>query len=123
MARTDSSAPDDSPSRWGRVVLFLLVLIPAAFNAKGLLPELLERVPNLNDDMFHYLLVQRASAALEDGENPFDHWMPEIELGFPQFFYYQHLPHLTVVLLHRVFLKQVDLFTLFNLIRYLLLLG
>lgn len=123
MPGPDRSTSGDSPGRWGRVALLLLVLIPAAFNAKALLPELIEQIPSLNDDMFHYLLVQRASEALAGGENLFDHWVPEVELGFPQFFYYQHLPHLTVVLLHRVFLKQVDLLTLFNLIRYLLLLG
>lgn len=104
-------------------VLLLLVLIPSAFNAIAILPELRLGVPNLNDDAFHYLLIQRASEALEHGENPFDHWGPELDLGFPQFFYYQHLPHLVVILLHRVLLKQVDLFTVFNLIRYLLLLG
>ncbi len=58
---------------------------------------------------------------MANGENPFDHWVPELELGFPQFFYYQHLPHLAVIFVHRLLLKQVDLFTLFNLIRYLLL--
>ena len=47
----------------------------------------------------------------------------EVELGFPHLLYYQHLPHLTVVLLHRLLLGQVDLLTLFNLIRYLLLVG
>lgn len=113
----------DSSSRWATAVLLLLVLIPSAFNAIALLPELRLGVPSLNDDAFHYLLIQRASQALESGDNPFDHWGPELDLGFPQFLYYQHLPHLIVVLLHRLLLKQVDLFTIFNLVRYLLLLG
>jgi hypothetical protein len=115
--------PVDSPGRWATVGLLLLVLIPSAFTAIMLLPELSLPVPSLNDDAFHYLFIQRASEAVAGGENPFDHWAPELELGFPQFFYYQHLPHLAVVLLHRLLLKQVDLFTLFNLTRYLLLLG
>jgi len=106
-----------------RAVLLLLVLLPTAFTAKALLPELFLPVPSLNDDAFHYLFIQRASEALAQGESPFDHWAPELELGFPQFFFYQHLPHLTVVLLHRLLLKQVDLLTRFNLIRYLLLVG
>ena len=106
---------------WVTVVLLCLVLIPMAFNAIALLPELSLPIPSLNDNAFHYLLVQRANEALTHGENPFDHWMPELELGFPQFFYYQHLPHLAVVFIHRLLLKQVDLFTLFNLIRYILL--
>ena len=123
LLETAPRAPSDSPGRWVRVVLVLLVLIPSALNAKALLPELSLPIPSLNDDAVHYLFVQRASEALAGGENPFDHWVPELELGFPLFFYYQHLPHLTVVLLHRLLLQQVDLLTLFNLIRYLLLVG
>ncbi|MBI2902350.1 MAG: YfhO family protein [Candidatus Methylomirabilis oxyfera] len=130
MARTDRSPSDDpkraagdSPGRWGTPVLLLFVCVPIAFNSVALLPELRLPIPSLNDGAVHYLFVQRASEALAAGENPFDHWGPELELGFPQFFYYQHLPHLTVVFLHRLLLKQMDLLTLFNLIRYLLLVG
>ena len=39
----------------------------------------------LNDDATHYLLIQRASEALATGENPIDHWVPELEFGFPWF--------------------------------------
>jgi uncharacterized membrane protein len=98
-----------------------LVAIPVLFNAIALLPELRCPVPSLNDDAFHYLFIQRASQALAAGENPVDHWVPQLELGFPQFFYYQHLPHLAVVALHRLLLKRVSLLTLFNLVRYLLM--
>lgn len=115
--------PDRSQSRWTPAVCLLLVLIPSVVTAHALLPELSLPVPSLNDDAFHYLFIQRAGEALAQGESPFDHWAPELELGFPQFFYYQHLPHLTVVLLHRLLLKRVDLLTLFNLVRYLLLVG
>lgn len=113
----------DSSGRGITAILLLVILVTGAFNAKALFPELSLPIPSLNDDAFHYLFIQRASEALANGENPFDHWAPELELGFPQFFYYQHLPHLTVVLLHRLLLKQADLLTLFNLVRYLLLLG
>lgn len=130
MPEPDDSGSDDAglkisgPSgRWVAPILLLLILVTSAFNAKALLPELSLPIPSLNDGAFHYLFIQQASEALVNGENPVDHWAPELELGFPQFFYYQHLPHLTVVLLHRLLLKRVDLFTLFNLVRYLLLLG
>ncbi len=109
--------------RWETAVIALLVVIPIAFNAIMLLPELRLPIPSRNDDALHYMLVQRASAALAEGGNPFDFWVPQLGLGFPQFLYYQHLPHLAVVLLHRLLLKQVDLLTLFNLVRYLLLVG
>lgn len=101
----------------------LLVVLPMIFNAFVLLPELVEPVPSLNDDAFHYLLIQRASAAVAGGENPLDHWLPEAELGLPVFLEYQHLPHLAVVLLHRLLLKQVGLLTVFNFLRYVLLLA
>lgn len=80
-------------------------------------------VPSLNDDAVHYLVIQRASEALAQGDNIVDHWLPEFELGFPMFFYYQHLPHLTVVALHRLLFQQVDLLTVFNAVRYFLLVG
>jgi hypothetical protein len=123
VAGTDLKDPDDPPGRVTTGVFLLLVFILSAFNAIALLPELTLPIPSVNDDAVHYLFVQRASEALARGENPIDHWVPELDLGFPQFFYYQHLPHLAVVLLHRLLLKQADLLTLFNLIRYLLLVG
>jgi hypothetical protein len=104
-------------------VLVPLVLGPVVFNAIALWPELSVVVPNLNDGAHHFLFIQRASEALETGQSPFDYWGPEVELGFPYFFYYQHLPHLVVIAVHRLLLRQVDLFTVFNLVRYLLLIS
>src|SRR5262249_28998961 len=98
------------------LILLLPTLIIIGFNAVKLWPEVGLPVPNLNDDAVHYLLVQRASEALTNGENPFDHWLTEQELGFPMFRYYQHLPHLTVVVLHRLLLGRVELLTVFNLV-------
>ena len=121
LAGTCSIAPGNSLGRSTRAVFLLLVLIPCIFTAVTLLPELSISIPSLNDDAFHFILIQRGSEALANGENLFDHWTPELDVGFPQFLYYQHLPHLTVILLHRLLLKQVDLLTLFNMIRYLLL--
>ena len=107
--------------RWITAVQALPVLIAIIFNLLTLWPEFTVPVPSLNDDAFHYLYVQRANAALSNGENPFDNWSPALELGFPEFFYYQHVPYLAVAILYRLLLKQVALLTLFNLIRYLLM--
>ena len=115
--------PENGSARWQNWPLAFLVLVPIVFNAIVLLPEIALPVPSLNDDAVHYLLIQRASEALAHGENVFDHWLPDLELGFPFFFYYQHLPHLFVVALHRALFQQVDLLTLFNVVRYLLLVG
>ncbi len=93
------------------------------FTAIALLPELTVAVPSNNDDATHFLLIQRASEALANGENVLDHWVPQLELGFPWFIYYQPLPALFVVLLHRALFGLFDLLTVFNAVRYVLLVG
>ena len=115
--------PPRSPDHWTPAVLLALVLIPIGFNAVLLWPEVSVPIPSLNDNATHFTLVQRASEALASGENPLDHWVPELELGFPWFLYYQNLPHVTVVLLHRLLRGHAELLTLFNVVRYLLLVG
>jgi hypothetical protein len=118
-----TGAPADSSHGWARAAFLLLLLVPVVFNAVTLWPELSIQAPSVNDDATHFLLIQRASEALASGENPIDHWVPELELGFPWFLYYQHLPHLTVVALHRLLLGRVSLLTLLNAARYALLVG
>jgi 6-pyruvoyl-tetrahydropterin synthase related domain len=104
-------------------VLAAVVLVPMLFTAIALLPELTVAVPSNNDDATHFLLIQRASEALANGENVLDHWVPQLELGFPWFIYYQPLPALVVVFLHRALFGLVDLLTVFNVVRYVLLVG
>lgn len=92
-------------------------------NAVALAPEVVYAVPNVNDDAQHVAFVRRAADGWSRGENVLDLWVPEFELGVPQFLDYQHLPHVAVALLGRVTLGAVDLRTLFDLVRYLLLLA
>jgi hypothetical protein len=110
---------------WPQRLIGALPLFPVAVSmvvlAVALLPEVTIAVPSLNDDAAHYSLSQNASRAIDAGKNPVDHWAPDLEFGFPQFAYYQHLPHLFVVGLHRFLFRQVDLLTLFNLTRYVLM--
>jgi hypothetical protein len=108
--------------RSGSLILPLLVAIPMVFNGVELLPEL-TTIPNVNDDAAHLLFVRRADDAITFGQDPVDFWVPDLELGFPEFVYYQHLPHLTVVALYRALLRTVDLATVFNGVRYLLMVG
>jgi hypothetical protein len=103
--------------------LTLLVAVPIAMNAVALLPEIIYPVPNLNDGVQHVAFVRRAADAWSRGENLVDHWVPQFELGVPQFLDYQHLPHVAVVVLGRLVGDAVDLRTLFDLVRYALLLG
>jgi 6-pyruvoyl-tetrahydropterin synthase-like protein len=105
------------------LVLGALVAVPILYTAVALWPELTVAVPSVNDDATHFLLIQRASDALARGENILDHWVPQLELGFPWFIYYQPLPSLVVVLLHRALFGLVDLLTVFNAVRYLMLVG
>lgn len=118
--RDDSARP---LTRHEKIGLTLLVALPTLFTAVGLLSELTIPVPSVNDDQLHYLFIQRASDALNNGEFIFDHWLPQIETGFAQFFYYQHLPALLVVGLQRLSLGALDMLTTFNLVRYVLLVG
>jgi hypothetical protein len=116
-----TALPRPVAGRWPTTVLLAMILVPMGFNAVYLWPELALPIPSVNDDATHYMLLQRASEALASGENPLDHWVPDLELGFPWFLYYQNIPHLTVIALHRLLLGRVDLLTVFNGLRYLLL--
>ncbi len=91
-------------------------------NAVALVPEVAIPVPNVNDDAQHIVFVRRAADGWSRGENVLDLWVPEFELGVPQFLDYQHLPHVAVAVLGRLTLGAIDLRTLFNLVRYALLL-
>jgi hypothetical protein len=93
------------------------------FNAIALLPEVAYPLPNVNDDAEHVLFVQEASDAWASGQDPLDFWVPQLELGFPQFLYYQNLAHLVVVALGKLTFGLVSLRTLFDLVRYALLVG
>jgi Gpi18-like mannosyltransferase len=106
-----------------QAVLATLLVVPIAFNAIALLPEVMVPLPSNNDDAVHFLYVQRADEAISRGEDPLDFWAPEMEFGFAPFVHYQNLPHLAVVVLHRLTFGVVDLLTLFNLVRYALLVG
>lgn len=92
-------------------------------NGIALLPEVVYQVPNVNDDAEHVLFIQQASDAWASGQDPLDFWVPQVELGFPQFLYYQNLPHLLVVALGRLTFGLISLRTLFDLVRYVLLVG
>ena len=105
------------------LLIAAMIVLPIFFNAIALFSEVRYATPNDNDQIFHYLFIERANQAIDAGDNPFDHWLPELDLGFPEFFYYQNLPHLAVVALYRLLFRQVSLPTLLNLVRYLLMLS
>src|SRR5262245_30237862 len=54
--------------------IFAPLAVVSLFNAIWLLPEILIPIPSVNDDAYHYMLVDRAAQALISGQNPLDHW-------------------------------------------------
>ena len=99
----------------------VFVLAPVLFNAIWLAPEFRTVAPSPNDSALHLLMVHAASDALRASDNVLDFWIPQFELGFPQFLYYQNLPHLAVVAVHRLLLQTVELDTIFHVAQYVLL--
>lgn len=99
----------------------MLLASSVVFTAVSLWHEVAIPLPSTNDDANHFLWIQRAADALARGESVFDPWSPDMELGYPPFAHYQSLPHLFVVFAHRLLLGVVDLFTVFNLTRLVLL--
>ena len=117
---------------------FIFVLFPVVFNLIMLYPETAIKM-DLNDNVFAYTLIARMNLTLtEILRSPFpvfrlplliDHWTPEWAMGFPVFSYYQHIPHLTVVLLYRIFQfasrlmpsVSFSLLEIFNWTKYLML--
>ncbi len=108
---------------WERVLLSVLVLLPMIMTAFQLLPELTTPVPAGNDLALHWQMVVGASREMANWRNPLDFWMPQIELGYPQFLYYQNLPHLVVAGLHRLLFGLVELRTVFDVVRFALTIG
>ena len=99
----------------------LLVLVALLFNAIWLWPELQTGAPSQSDTAFHALMITQASAALTAGSSVVDFWIPQFGFGYPQFLYYQHLPHLIVVGVHRLLGGNVELLSVFHAVRWLLL--
>jgi len=120
---TPDATTQDRAASFGstRILALILVALPILMNAVALYPEVHYGAPSDNDQIFHYLFIERANQAIAAGDNPVDHWLPELELGFAQFHYYQNLPHLTVVALHHLMLERVSLLTVLNVVRYLLM--
>jgi hypothetical protein len=100
---------------------FSLIAAAILFNLIFLFPEVSIPVPNLNDNVLHFTLIEKASEAIKTRDNILDPWVPYWDMGFPVFQYYQHLPHFLVAALYRLAGERIDLFTLFNWVKYLLL--
>ena len=98
--------------REGRIAWLVLLVVVLA-SAIALWPELSISRVDLNDNVFHFTLIERMAQALEHGENPLDTWSPEWTLGYPVLRTYQPLAHLLVIGAWLVLGKSVSLMTVF----------
>ena len=101
---------------------WLAVAAALALNLYWLTPELTIAHLDLNDNVLHYGLAVRTAEAIENGENPFDHWVSEWTLGYPVPRTYQPLGSFSVAALYLALGKSVPLMTLFVWVRFLLVL-
>ncbi|MBS1858592.1 MAG: glycosyltransferase family 39 protein [Acidobacteria bacterium] len=107
-----------NPSREKLLSLVLLLAIVVS-NAAALWPEISISRVDLNDNVFHFTLVERIVQAVERGENPLDCWSPEWSLGYPVLRTYQPLAHALVALGYFALGKSVALMTVFVWARFL----
>jgi len=107
-----------NPSR-EKLLAVAILLTVLAVNAVGLWPETSISRIDLNDNVFHYALVERVVQAVEHGENPLDCWSPEWSLGYPVLRTYQPLAHALVALAYFALGKSIGLMTIFVWARYL----
>ncbi|MDI6591851.1 MAG: hypothetical protein QME61_02880 [Patescibacteria group bacterium] len=96
-----------------------LLLLAIVFNAIFLFSEVKVFTPFLNDEVLHLTIIREASLAIQNGLDPTDFWLTQIALGYPLFHYYQHLPHLILVIFNQ--LTGLPLTHLLDLSRYILL--
>src|SRR4051812_39686477 len=101
------------------VVSIALLSCVLLVNAFALWPETSISRVDLNDNVFHYTLIERIVQAVQSGENPLDCWSAEWSLGYPVLRVYQPLAHLTVAGLYFALGKSVSLMTLFVWARFL----
>src|SRR4051794_38814695 len=97
----------------GKMASAVLLAILIAANFAALWPELRISRVDLNDNVFHFTLIERIVSAVERGENPLDCWSAEWALGFPVLRIYQPLPHLIVAAAYFALGKTVPLMTVF----------
>ena len=102
----------------------LLVGAAVIFNFFTLRPELNIKA-DPNDNIFQFALTERMSEVFENCKLKIenckfliDHWVPTWASGYPLPFYYQHLPHLLTVIIYNLIIKKVNLYNIFNWIKF-----
>ena len=122
------TTPDNEGIRFfhGRVdattlVVITVLLLAVVFNLVVLYPEVSGGTVALNDGILHLLLTNMAVDAITNGRNFTDPWQSTMNMGFPFFHYYQHLPHVSVALVHVATFKSIAVIDLMKWATYLLM--
>jgi hypothetical protein len=106
--------PSPETARLARAVPILFVAVACLFNAIAYFTELRDAAPDVNDDVFHFGLIQQMNAAWDAGGHVLDTWIGYWGQGFPVLRYYQHLPHFVVVLAYRLLGESVPLHAVYD---------
>src|SRR5579871_6583257 len=100
---------------WARIFVLAIIFV----SAPALWPDLSISRVDLNDNVFHFTLIEGMVHAFERGDNPLDFWSPEWSLGYPVLRTYQPLGHAIVAAVYFLLFKSVSLMTVFVWVRYL----
>jgi len=102
----------------------LLVGTAMVFNFLTLQPELNIKA-DPNDNIFQFTLTKRMNEVWQKIANHqqsplalFDHWVPTWASGYPLPFYYQHFPHLVNVIIYNLMMEKVNLYIIFNWLKF-----
>ena len=82
------------------LVVICSLFLAVAFNLVFLFPEVQGGVFFFNDSVMHFLMIDTAADAIRHGRDATDPWQRTMSMGFPLFHYYQHLPHISLALVH-----------------------
>ncbi|HSP33760.1 MAG TPA: hypothetical protein VLU46_05530, partial [Thermoanaerobaculia bacterium] len=104
--------------RW---IALAIVAAAVAGNAIVLAPELTVGRVDLNDEVFHYTIIDSIVARLTHGHTALEFWMPEWSLGYPVLRAYQPLGAWFVAAVQIATGQHFPLDSTFALVRYLLL--
>jgi len=123
MIKSDSSDHNLGASRNLMLTLVVIcsLLIAVAFNLVLLFPEVQGGVFFFNDNVMHFLMIETAADAIRHGRDVSDPWQRTMSTGFPLFHYYQHLPHISLALVHVLTLGAFPLVDMMRWTTYLLL--
>jgi hypothetical protein len=108
------------PGRQGLIVIWAL-FIAVTFNLINLYPDVAVTGLLGNDDGMHLLATDLAVQSIIQRQDFTDPWQSAIGMGHPLFHYYQHLPHISVALVHVLTFGVLPVVDMMNWASYLLL--